>query len=1302
MKTKLFTLALLLVGLLGHAQKAINYKAIIKDDLGNVLANQSITIEFSILDGPEIEFTDEVYAETHTTNTDANGVVIVNIGEGVPLSGYEDGYEQLDWRTTSFFGSRFLKVQIDSGSGLIDMGTTEFKAVPYALYAEQSNNTGLEVIDEGNGQGWRLINRPEDFYGPIADGAVDLSYSWAPSITRGATGNYAIAVGLNTTASGQGSFASGVGTIASQAQATAMGAGSVASGHTSVALGQGTKAEAPNSTAIGIYNIGGGDPLLAASTDPLFEIGNGYYVDGTNDVRTNALTVLRNGTITAPSFDMAEITDNKALITKEYADANYSGGGSGTNPTGLEALDEGNGIGWRLVGVDDNNYGNIGNEAIDLSINNITSTVYGATGNRSVALGFSTEASGAYAMATGYNTEASGETSTAMGLETEASGDNSTAFGKGTNAIGENSMAAGELSFATGKNATAMGNGITASALFSTAIGGFNIGGGDPLTWVGTDPVFEIGNGTDFGNKSNALTVLKNGTITAPSLDMAEITDPKALITKEFADANYSGGGSGTPPTGLEAIDEGNGVGWRLVGSDPNNYGNIGSKSVDLSFSGTPSTIYGPTGAVAIAAGTGTTASGDASVAFGAGSTASGHFSLSSGYYTTASGNSSTALGSNTIADDSYSTVVGQYNNETELSNIAFQVGNGTSSGSKSNALNVTMNGIITAPSLDINEITDSKTLITKEYADNNLSASGLEAIDEGNGIGWRLKGSNPANFGNVGLNAVDLSISDYPSSTYGATGSYATAFGGLSTASGFSSTAIGVGATASATGSIALGDNTHASANFAIGFGRQSIASGEDAIALGYSAEASGLGAIAIGNSYANGSNSLSFGNFSVTNGRNSVAMGSGLIVNAYNSMSIGNLNVGGGNPDSWIATDPLFEIGNGINSSNRSNALTILKNGTITAPSFDIAEITDPRALITKEYLEANSSSATGLEAIDEGNGIGWRLIDRDPNNYGDIGANAVDLSISTASGNFGAIGGGSFATGRGTMATGSYSTSMGFSTEATGGYATALGSQSEATGAVSTAFGFSSLASGNQSTASGNNTEASGDSSVAIGEQTEASGFASTALGNITVASGFSATAMGFETLADDQFSTVVGRLNDYTTSTSTLFQVGNGTTGGGRSNAFTVFQSGNALLAGTLTQSSDKRLKKDIEDLSYGLNEILALSPKAYNWKNREQDYKSMGLIAQDVQSVIKEIVHTAEDKDKTLSVSYTELIPVLIKAMQEQQVIIDQQAQTIQNQETANADQALLLQTLLDRVEALEKHSKASEVKLAKN
>ncbi|NNL80434.1 MAG: hypothetical protein HKO67_08080 [Flavobacteriaceae bacterium] len=123
MKSQILKLLAILFISAGFAQNGINYKAIIKDNLGNVVANQSITIQFNILEGLGMT---NVYSENHTVNTDANGLAIVNIGEGSPLSG---NYGTIGWAGDQ----HFFNVQVDTGSGLVDLGTTEFKAVPYAL-----------------------------------------------------------------------------------------------------------------------------------------------------------------------------------------------------------------------------------------------------------------------------------------------------------------------------------------------------------------------------------------------------------------------------------------------------------------------------------------------------------------------------------------------------------------------------------------------------------------------------------------------------------------------------------------------------------------------------------------------------------------------------------------------------------------------------------------------------------------------------------------------------------------------------------------------------------------------------------------------------------------------------------------------------------------------------------------------------------------------------------------------------------------------------------------------------------------
>jgi hypothetical protein len=89
-----------------------------------------------------------VYEETHAPTTDANGIVILNIGEGAPVTG---DFSAIDWSSNN----HFLKVQIDTGSGLQDMGATAFKTVPYALHAKTAESVtstcGLSIGDTYQG-----------------------------------------------------------------------------------------------------------------------------------------------------------------------------------------------------------------------------------------------------------------------------------------------------------------------------------------------------------------------------------------------------------------------------------------------------------------------------------------------------------------------------------------------------------------------------------------------------------------------------------------------------------------------------------------------------------------------------------------------------------------------------------------------------------------------------------------------------------------------------------------------------------------------------------------------------------------------------------------------------------------------------------------------------------------------------------------------------------------------------------------------------------------------------------------------
>lgn len=82
-----------------------------------------------------------------------------------------------------------------------------------------------------------------------------------------------------------------------------------------------------------------------------------------------------------------------------------------------------------------------------------------------------------------------------------------------------------------------------------------------------------------------------------------------------------------------------------------------------------------------------------------------------------------------------------------------------------------------------------------------------------------------------------------------------------------------------------------------------------------------------------------------------------------------------------------------------------------------------------------------------------------------------------------------------------------------------------------------------------------------------------------------------------------------------------------------------------------QTSDARLKKNIQPLNYGLNELMQLKPVSYNWIDNSMPGKKIGLIAQDVKKIVPEVIIGDESKE-TLGMNYAEMVPVLINAIKE--------------------------------------------------
>jgi len=140
-----------------------------------------------------------------------------------------------------------------------------------------------------------------------------------------------------------------------------------------------------------------------------------------------------------------------------------------------------------------------------------------ASGSDSLAMGYGAKASGIYAFAGGAWSIASGHDSLAFGTDVDATGSYAVALGYYTAATGADSLATGGLSFASGSYSAAFNYSTVTPALAETALGQFNLGlsstgaAASATSWVATDPLFEIGNGTATSAPADALVVYKNG-----------------------------------------------------------------------------------------------------------------------------------------------------------------------------------------------------------------------------------------------------------------------------------------------------------------------------------------------------------------------------------------------------------------------------------------------------------------------------------------------------------------------------------------------------------------------------------------------------------------------------------------------------------------------------------------------------------------------------------------------------------------------------------------------------------------------
>lgn len=403
---------------------------------------------------------------------------------------------------------------------------------------------------------------------------------------------------------------------------------------------------------------------------------------------------------------------------------------------------------------------------------------------------------------------------------------------------------------------------------------------------------------------------------------------------------------------------------------------------------------------------------------------------------------------------------------------------------------------------------------------------------------------------------------------------------------------------------------------------------------------------AYAIGNnSSVTADNSLSIGNSAVTNGSNSISIGNGANANNTTSLAIG--------PAAFTAYGTTGVIA--IGSSATSNSTNSIALGTSSSVAFSVS----PAVAI------GNSAVVNGNNGVAIGNG-----------------ANVGYVSNATALG-----------AGASAVTSANNSTAIGYNASATQANEIILGDRSNTS--LGVGIGTESFSGSNREKLlvdAGANTSAAYQN-VIVGkgntnyyaqlniQNTNAGNAASSDV--VATADNGNETSnyidMGMNSSTYTATGILGGANNGYLYTTGNDFVIGNSTnnksliffttTGGtniermritntglvpGTDNTYTDGTSTNRWSAvwsanGTI-QTSDIRLKKNIEPLAYGLKEVLQLRPVSYDWKNNSGSHK-IGLIAQEVKKIVPQVVVGDAEKEN-LGMNYAELVPVLINAIKD--------------------------------------------------
>jgi hypothetical protein len=471
---------------------------------------------------------------------------------------------------------------------------------------------------------------------------------------------------------------------------------------------------------------------------------------------------------------------------------------------------------------------------------------------------------------------------------------------------------------------------------------------------------------------------------------------------------------------------------------------------------------------------------------------------------------------------------------------------------------------------------------------------------------------------------------------------------------------------TAEEEGGIAMYGYTGGRYGVSIGGGTTGLgasSSREDyAVAIGWNSDARGQASVALGPSDAYGYNSFSTGWVTEARGNYSSTFGYRTNSYPYASMALGRYNVITGDSAAWVGSDPIFMIGDGTSTANRSNSFMIQKNGQ-TAIGYNspvgMLNVSTALGSLNNSGLDATNSAiligtaAAGL-AFDANQieviGTGLHLNFNSPEDlYLVNGGGSVAIGNSAPATKLDVEGTGwqfrlnNTGAGGGDWYIGSSQTSW-----ASGGDRFLISSTGTSSNAALTIEGTKQVGIGNLSPSDRLHISAdAGENGLRV-QVDGTTRLRVHANGGVSIGANATPPAAGLYIVGETRVDANLYPDND------NAYSCGTATNRWSRVYA----------AIGTIS-TSDMRLKEDIEELDYGLSTVMAMRPVRYNWIGKPEEGQHLGVIAQELQQVVPEAVEGSPEAEAPMGVNYDQLIPVLVKAVQEQQAQIDAQAKEIE-------------------------------------